>query len=100
MGAHGPARGRGLEQKAGTNGKTLQPKGILAKQTGKLMDLPLHLEQEGGTLDHPRTGAATETKAKGAEATMNPAGNGALVALEGCSSPGTIAMPEHVIEPF
>jgi hypothetical protein len=88
----------GLEQRGGTDRKPLQAKGMLAQHTGQLMDLPLHLEQEGGALDHPATGTATEAQAKGAKTALNPTGNGALVALQSHSGPWPVAMPEHVIE--
>jgi hypothetical protein len=88
----------GLERRGGTDRKPLQAKGMLAQHTGQLMDLPLHLEQEGGALDHPATGTATEAQAKGAKTALNPTGNGALVALQSHSGPWPVAMPEHVIE--
>jgi len=73
---------------------------VLTQHAGQLMDLPLHLKQKGGALDHPASGTATEAQAKGAKTALDPTGDGALIALERQCRPGAIAMPEHVIKSF
>jgi hypothetical protein len=70
---------------------------MLTKQASELVDLPLHLQEQGGAKDGPFTLEALDAHTKRAQAALHSPGNGALIAMKLLGSPRPIAMPKKKI---